>query len=194
VFLQLAYECRQVPQIREVKYEQYSRQDAPAYVMSAAREFYGIYDVLCVHLDADGLSDRKFRNDKVNPAMRAVAEAEGDIIRVIAPLVPVRTVENWMLADRDALLKLMGTRLSARELDLHHPPESYPKPKETIKDAIRKHEAQKSGRRKKVTIRDFYEPLGENASLEELQKLPSFQKFYAAARQSLIDLGLIVPE
>ena len=183
--------------VLEPQYEAFPREQLTDYIRNAATEFADYYDILCIHCDADNRDDRAFRREVLRPALEAHAAKlrEGQhLVPHIVPIVPVRTLENWMLADTAVLKREMATTLNDLTLGLQHPPESYTNPKATIGRAIRIDFEQGSGRRNMNKLTDLYQPIGENASLDELLKLPSFQKFYQAARQSLIDLGLIVPE
>lgn len=194
VFEQLAHECEQATDILSVTAEDLERQDLPEYILAGARKFYEFYDLLCVHIDSDAASDDWIRRKKLTLGLHRLAEAEGNVIRFIVPIIPVRTIENWLLADRAAFRRSIRSPLTARELGIDRKAESYRHPKDAIKEALRREAARKSGRKQIMHPGQLYTELGQTASLEELLKLPSFQKFYAAARQSLIDLGLIVPE
>ena len=48
------------------------------------------------------------------------------------------------------------------------------------------------GNHLKLSIADLYQPLGENIRLTELQRLPSYQRFRAAAEKGLREIGYLI--
>ena len=91
--------------------------------------------------------------------------------------------EAWMLADREALRNEIGTELTVQNLGINRSPEGIADPKSVIADAIRQAYSDVPRRRHKMSIADLYLPLGQKAKMEELERLPSFQKFRSAVRE-----------
>jgi hypothetical protein len=194
VYQHLIMECYQQVEVLTPIREHQKRSQLTKYILTGARNL-NYYDILCIHCDADNRSDRAYRKDVLDPALEAHAAAAKveDIIECIVPIIPIRTLENWILADTVALKIMIGTNQTDQTLGLNYPPESYNDPKHAIKQAIIISQAQKSGRRTKVDISELYIPMGQEAALNELLKLPSFQKFYDAARASLVKMNLLTP-
>lgn len=159
----------------------------PEFVVDASREGlnYGIL-VLAVHADSDRDSLQERLNDKFLPAQEALdKEDDGEVCKVLTPIIPIRTVEAWMLADTSLLKDEMGTSLSDSDLGLHRAPESIANPKELIQSAIAAVMLHRPKKRRTLTIADLYGILGDKVSIEALATLPSYQAFYDAAVDSL---------
>ena len=95
-------------------------------------------DILCVHTDADSKDTKRAYAEKINPAKEFLSDKKGEICKSLIPIVPVRMVEAWMLADKELLKEEMGTRMSDEELGINRMPELYLDPKATIIQAIGK--------------------------------------------------------
>jgi len=93
-------------------------------------------------------------------------------------VIPVRMIESWLLADKDLFKKEIGTDKTDGALGINRNPESIANPKEVIKDAIRiARQDIVQRRRKDLTIRDIYMPLGQKIGVDKLNTLPSYRKF-----------------
>ncbi|MDR2498701.1 MAG: DUF4276 family protein [Tannerellaceae bacterium] len=148
--------------------------------VEAARKGFKDYniDILCLHADADDKNDSNTYKTRIDPALAAIQKAGEDVCQVIVPLVPVWMTEAWMLADKECFKREIGTSKSYSELGLNKKPEKEGKPKEAIREAIRKAYAGKpKKRRKELDITDLYQIIGQSTSLSELDKLSSYSTF-----------------
>jgi Domain of unknown function (DUF4276) len=144
------------------------------------------YDVLIVHADADSPKPDKAFKERFLPGLALVKKEKSDeVCQVILPLIPVRMIENWMLADYQTLFNV----LALKETDLTkllkrlQNPEKILKPKEVIEELLAYVNKARS-KNKKIRLGDLYEPMANGISLEQLKKLPSFQQFRNRSRLS----------
>lgn len=149
-------------------------------------------DILCVHTDADSKDTEKAYVEKINPAKKFLADKEGELCRNLTPIVPVRMVEAWMLADKELLKQEIGTQVSNEELGINRMPELYPNPKETIIQAIGKsRQGMTKRRRKDLDISELYASIGTKIDLDKLRDLPSYRQFEEEVRAAYKALGLL---
>lgn len=162
-------------------------------VLAAARQAYEQgFDVLVVHTDAEAATDQAAFIHKLDPALEALANTPGDLCRILVPLVTVRMVEAWMLADLALIKDEIGTDLSEHDLGLTKKPETYADPKHQIREAIRLAHAGRSRRqRDQVSISELYQPIGQQIDLTCLRQLPSYLAFEQAALASLVERGFL---
>ncbi len=159
----------------------------PEFVVNASIEGkkYGIL-VLTVHADSDRETFRERLQDKFIPAQQALdRDKDNELCKILVPIIPIRMIEAWMLADIALLKDEMGTSLSDTELGLHRAPESIANPKETIEEAISVAMQHRPKKRRTLTIADLYGIMGDEVSIESLFRLPSYRAFYEAAVESL---------
>jgi len=139
--------------------------------------------VLCFHADADDKTDENAFNERINPAFNAIKSDKGDLCKNLVAIVPIQMTEAWMLADKELLKKQLCTDKSDSELAIDKHPESFSKPKETIKNAINKaREGIAKRYRNKLKIDDLYSPLATTIELSKLESLSSYKKFEEAVR------------
>ena len=159
----------------------------PEFVVDASIEGmkYGIL-VLAVHSDSDKDTLQERMQDKFFPAQQALDRADGNVVcKTLVPIIPIRMVEAWMLADTSLLKDEMGTSLSNAELGIHRAPESIANPKEIIETAISVAMRHRTKKRRTLTIADLYGILGDEVSIESLSRLPSYRSFFDSAVDSL---------
>lgn len=147
-------------------------------VLKASKEaFNSGVNVLCIQSDADNESNKKTYQKSINPAKNALDKANDQThCKILVPIVPIRMIEAWMLADKALFKKEIGTDKSDNDLKINRKPETIADPKQVIEDAIRI--AQNvSKRRQSLSISELYEPLGQAIPLKELDKLSSYQDF-----------------
>ncbi len=149
--------------------------------------------VLCVHADADDTTDTTTFNYKINPAFTAVGDVQGEhLCKNLVAIVPVQMTEAWMLSDKELLKAEIGTKRSNEDLDLDRSPEVYAAPKQAIENAIRIARQDLTRRRRRdLTIAKLYSPIGQQISLNTLEKLPSYQKFKEAVRGAFRKLNYL---
>lgn len=148
--------------------------------------------VLCVHADADNGSSRDTFQFKIDPAALAISNSELGICKILVPIVPIKMIEAWMLADLDLLKSEIGTLKSNHDLGLEHPAESYTDPKFVIEEAIRRAFSDRPKRhRSQTSIDDLYIPLGRKIKLESLDLLPSFKRFKEDVANAFVKLNYL---
>lgn len=152
-------------------------------------------DTLAVHTDADKMTYDERRNtnfDSVFEKLKNVNPEE--YCTVITPIIPVRMIEAWMLADCDLLRQEIGTSLTKAQLGIDGNPESFADPKSKVEDAIRIAEESATHKRptNKISIGELYQIIGKKISLERLEQLSSFQRFEQEVLNTFKEIGLRV--
>jgi hypothetical protein len=147
---------------------------------------------LCVHADADDISDNNVFVSKVNPAITAIVALEGDFCKILVPVIPVQMSECWMLADKQLLKDEIGTDMSDAELGINRRPESISDPKAVIENAIRiARKDMVKHRRQELPVSELYQPIGQKIELGKLESLPSYLKFKEAVRNAYRSLNYL---
>jgi Domain of unknown function (DUF4276) len=161
-------------------------------ILQAARAACG-YSVLVVHSDGDDRSYKQTLQERFYPGYGLVQQTEEDICKSLVPIVPIRMVEAWMLADPEALQKAMNTTLGIRTLRVPAKAklvESITYPKETLHQVVQKvHPGQP--RRWSRAKSELYETLAPIISLDRLNQVPSYKQFVADLTVALKILNLI---
>ena len=194
-FIDVAFECENdlEPYVKCLTVEKV-RLSFNEYVEKASRrgmEEMGM-DILCVHTDADSKDTKRAYAEKINPAKEFLSDKKGEICKSLIPIVSVRMVEAWMLADKELLKEEMGTRMSDEELGINRMPELYLDPKATIIQAIGKSNRTTTRRhRKDLDISELYASIGARLELEKLHLLPSYRQFVDEVREAYRQLGLL---
>jgi hypothetical protein len=159
-------------------------------ITEAARSHHGAWQILFVHGDGGG-DPQAARAALVDPAISALRLAsDGDECGVA--VVPVRETESWALQDGDALRSVFGVTLTDAALGLPASAkaiEATIDPKAVLEAAFLA--TQPSGRRRKTGVAPMFNALGEQVSLDQLLKLPSFQALVADLRAALRELKVI---
>lgn len=194
-FIDVAFECENdlEPYVRCLTVEKV-KLGFNEYVEKASRqgmEEMGM-DILCVHTDADSKDTKRAYAEKINPARKHLSEKQGEICKNLIPIVPVRMVEAWMLADKELLKKEIGTTVSDEELGISRMAELYSDPKDTIIQAINKSNRTATRRhRRDLDISELYASIGASLDLEKLNSLPSYRQFVDEVREAYRILGLL---
>lgn len=146
-------------------------------ILHVARDLATGFHVLFVHQDGGRDRDEALRL-RVQPGVARVRAA--DLSIEIVPVVPVRMMETWALADGEALGRVLGTTRDLHALGL--PPvsdvEGVQDPKALLADVIR----EVVGRRRSPP--NYLDRLGEEVNLCELRRLPSFVETEALVRET----------
>jgi hypothetical protein len=152
-------------------------------------------NILFVHTDADDKTLAGTYRNKINPALKEMSKMDTkEYCQTIIPIIPIREIEAWLLADKELFKKQLDTTKSDNDLKINKKPEIFTHPKETIEEAIRIVSQDKTKKRKKeLTISDLYEPIGIEISLDKLRELSSFQKFEEEVRGAFKNLDYLAP-
>jgi len=141
--------------------------------------------ILCVHTDADNISNKHVFEHKIQPAFeKIINDDNANVCTNLVAIVPVQMTEAWMLADTTLLKNEIGTTKTNAELRIEQNPEQLTNPKKNIKEAIII-ARQNARRRKKLLIGELYQPIGQKIDLNKLKKLTSYQKFENSAKEAL---------
>lgn len=139
---------------------------------------------LAIHTDADRetYDDRKRYN--IYPAQSELDRKGDDYCKILTPVIPVRMMEAWMLADKDLLKAEIGTQKSDNDLGIDRDPEVIADPKSVIEEAIRVAQSDLPRRRQRLTISDLYEIIGDKISIDRLLLLNSYRRFQEEVRST----------
>lgn len=165
------------------------------YVVEAAKEAAECgATTVAVHSDADrNTYDERLTYNFV-PARVAVDAIDSELIcKHITPVIPVRMIEAWMLADKEQFRIEVGTTLSCHELGIDGDPEQMADPKARISLAIRTANEQATHKKpvKDIDISDLYEILGQSLDVEKLKTMDSYCRFLDEIRTLYRNLGLL---
>lgn len=158
----------------------------------AVEKAQGAVDLLFVH--ADGAGDPTgARATIVQPLIDRMVADHGDDAPVCVPVIPVREMEAWVIADPAAIAGLLRSKLDAAALGLPDDPaecESVPDPKAALEQAMALARSKTRRRRGSIT----YEPLGERVDLSRLMQLDAFRTLHDDLVHELSALRILTPE
>lgn len=163
----------------------------PEFVAEAAKQGLKIYGVLTIAIHADSDKDTldERMKDKFYPAFNFLQTLpDSDYCKVITPVIPIRMVEAWLMADTQLLIDEIGTDKSAVQLGLSRAPESIADPKALINKAIALAQEDMPKKRRTLKIGDLYEIIGDKIDLKCIDRLSSYLAFNDAIRVSLREL------
>lgn len=161
-------------------------------ILNIAKNTTG-FDLLIVHLDADGRDLNLARQNRFEPGRNLVEDQLQQTSPSLIPIIPIKNIESWMLCDYAAFKISVGTKLSARELGIPshpHEVESITDPKQTFQNAVRK-AIRKRRKRGNINTASYYEPLGREIELSKLESVPSYVSFKDELFQFLQDSNFI---
>lgn len=167
-------------------------------LLDLAKQTEGFH-LLIVHSDADYPSAERALAERFQPGLDLIIEAKNNGVPVceeILPVIPIRMIESWMIADVSTFHSVIGTRIPVSELELPQHPhqvESIANPKQALIQAISKALADRPRRRrdpqKELVI--LQETLARQIRLDELRRVPAFRVFENDLQISLRSLHLI---
>lgn len=165
------------------------------YVVESAKEAAECgATTVAVHSDADkNTYDERLAYNFV-PAREAVdADISENICKRITPVIPVRMIEAWMLADKEQFCIEVGTKLSFHELGIDGDPEQMADPKAKITLAIRTANERATHKKpvRDIDISDLYGILGQSLDVEKLKAMSSYRRFLDEIRALYRNLGLL---
>lgn len=168
------------------------------YFVDAVRDALnsGAY-LLIVHTDSDKDNYEERIAHKFVPAIETLRNSEDSDIRDyeqnIVPIIPIRMIEAWMLANKSIFKEEVGTTLLDSDLDITGDPERMSDPKQKINNAL-KIAKERSSRNKRLNIEDIselYSPLGNKIPFQDLYRLNSYNMFTDNLRKGLKALGYL---
>lgn len=165
----------------------------PEYVANASKDGIAKFGImtLAIHTDTDGDTYLERLKNTIEKAQRKLDGLNDDeYCKLLTPILPIRMIEAWMLADKQLLKDEIGTTKSDNDLGINRDPENIADPKHTIEEAIRiATEDLPKRRRSRLNISELYLSLGQSISLEALSRLNSYKKFQDAVRNTYRTLG-----
>ncbi|MBM0277958.1 DUF4276 family protein [Micromonospora tarensis] len=115
--------------------------------------------------------------------LRPLRELWGERAEQLVAVVPVRETEAWLLADGEALRRALGVSWTDSEMGLPAQPrlvERVVDPKSALNSVMR---------RVSRSTTDHYGQLGELVSLDRLQGVPAYKRWWTDTRDALTRLG-----
>lgn len=168
----------------------------PERILAAARVTAG-YHALIAHLDADAPTAQRAYQERFAPGLARVLQAQEPVCNTLVPLIPIHSVEAWMLADGNALRQVIGVTADLAALSLPanaRAIEADSNPKATLAQAVRRALAMRTRRRRRhFDIGSIYEPLAQLIQLDLLEELSAYRRFQHDLRQMLIGAKLLEP-
>ncbi|HLX40315.1 MAG TPA: DUF4276 family protein [Ktedonobacteraceae bacterium] len=162
-------------------------------ILQAAREAIDFH-ILVIHADADSYSQEKALKERFQPGYELVKLSNEQVCKYLVPVVPIYMTEAWLLADNDALRKVIGTNMKVHELGLVQKArliEADSNPKQTLKNIVQKAYANRSRRHQQVDLGILYRSLGRVIRLEQLENLKAYNQFVHDLTATLKKLALI---
>jgi len=151
------------------------------------------YDLLVVHSDGDNRGYKKTLDEFFLPAKNLVLTEsdKGKSVCVhLVPLIPVRSIEAWMLADPNAVCTVLGIdKKRASTLDLPKKAvlvEKELNPKRTLDLLIEAAYPKQPKSRKKDFKYKLYKELGSEIDLQRLREVDSYKYFEADLTTTLL--------
>jgi len=150
------------------------------------------YHALVVHSDADHPNRDRALQERIQPGFDLIQQASF-VCKNVLPIIPIQTVEAWMLVDHEMLREELRTRLSTQELDLPEKAklvEIIAKPKQRLEEIVLRANRQLRPRQR-LEVRSLYAPLGKKVRLERLNQLTAYQQFVQDLTVTLQNLNMI---
>jgi Domain of unknown function (DUF4276) len=166
-------------------------------LLRVAQETPG-YDILIIHSDGDDRGYEKTVAELFQPGKESVLKIAKDrpdeICEHLVPIIPVRMTEAWMLADPEALCRVLGKKADARTLGIPLKAKLVEKelnPKTTLNHIIKRAYPNASTSQWRERKNDLYKGLGSQISLKRLSDVPSYQQFVENMTATLRMLNFI---
>lgn len=160
------------------------------WVVDRIRHRYVDATVVVVHVDGSADTARELR--KSFTPIEDVWQQDG-LAAQLVPLVLVREMEAWALADLSIVRDVAGAGWDAAAVPQSHllnHPERLSDPKRTLADVMSQ---ARRPRRSKRRVDTFLPLIAERIGLPALRRLPSFQQFEADLRAALFPASETTP-
>ena len=118
------------------------------------------------------------------------------VCKALIPIIPIRSIEAWMLADANALHAVTESKARPEQLGLPATPpqvESVHKPKDALRQAIETARGSRRCGRRDMDTNELYAALAQQINLSLLEQVPSYKRFCEDVEQTLIQLNKITP-
>ncbi|MBF0392764.1 MAG: DUF4276 family protein [Alphaproteobacteria bacterium] len=166
-------------------------------VMAGLREVRGHVHILFPHQDGGG-DWQAARRDRCAPsivelARRASTDAGWSNLRIV-PVVPVREMEAWPLADPQAIATALGIAAPIEDLDLPARPEdveSIRDPKQVLERIAFIGLRARRRKRRRLNQAPYLSGIAERIDLVRLRRVPAFQRLEEDFREALVQLGYL---
>src|SRR5579859_6952210 len=171
------------------------RGDQVTRILAAARLAVG-YHALIVHADADAPDPAAALAQRLQPGFAAVAASPDARCRDLVPIIPVRTVEAWMLADPEALRRVLNSALDAAALGVPAHAAQFEQlsdPKAVLAAAMQRAYPTRSRRPLRINPAQVQAELGEEIALDRLADVPAYRRFVADLTRTLQQLHMVGP-
>lgn len=159
-------------------------------LLLAAEMAFGMH-LLVVHADSDGRSLSEVRQQRFDPGLGLVTKRGTGVCLNVVPLIPVRSIESWLMVDSAAFQARVGTHEDARSLGFPvraRDVEAIADPKVAFERAVR---LAVGSRRRHYDIGSYYEPLSMEISLDRLAGVPAYGAFRQELKAHLVELGIL---
>lgn len=186
-----------VDEISEVKVSKTGKSFTEYVIDATQKALENGSQLLIIHTDSDKDTYEERYQHKFIPAYEAMRNNDTDDIKAfekdLIPIIPIRMIEAWMLADIDLLKTEINTPLTNAELKLTGNQESIADPKAKISEAIRIAK-EKETHKQKVTIESIdslYETIGSKIDLKKLKQLSAYNYFIEELKRGLKEIGYL---
>lgn len=160
---------------------------------AAAKKAKGRH-ILIVHQDADAPDRESTLRERIQPGLDAVRQDPKKYQQNIIPLIPVRMVEAWMLADPVALCQAIPGCPAPDELNLPGKPEQVEHisdPKAELKRITNIYQARRRRSRSHSYLAKIQGRLADEIAIERLKRVPAYQAFEQKFSQVLRKLHFL---
>lgn len=158
-------------------------------ILEAAKKSSGL-DALIVHKDADKCTYEERKEQSFDPGKVLVLNETADVCKNLIPIIPVRMIEAWMIADPQMLLELLEIKERIQNLGLPKKAalvESESDPKALFNILIEKTKREHHRKFDADKLHSLYKLLGQEIRLERLMQIPAYKCF----TRDLAVLGVI---
>ncbi|MFP4394514.1 MAG: DUF4276 family protein [Anaerolineales bacterium] len=171
----------------------HSRATLQEQIVAAAKETRG-YHILIVHQDADAPDQERALQERIQPGLDLAQQEPEHYQQDIVPLIPVRMIEAWMLADPVALCQAIPSCPTPDELNLPHKPEQVEHisdPKAELARITRIYQTRRRRSRSRSYLAKIQERLADEIAIERLKRVPAYQTFEQKFAQVLHELHFL---
>lgn len=155
-------------------------------LLGAAKYSKGVH-ILFIHQDADTSTTEACMENRINPAIELINNTEDQVCNNIVPIIPIRSVEAWLISDAEALVKVVGSSTCLSKLNLPIRPQDVEKiqdPKSMYIEILK--QLRVGRKRRRIDPGAYYTRLAMEINLDKLGLLSSFQIFKNALVTALI--------